>query len=76
LTRTGTNDDIDAVVARQEARFLERQQARIAAGGFDADSATNRKTLAALIHTLNDDDIATLTRVAEGLALRHRPLPE
>ncbi|MEZ5175423.1 MAG: helix-turn-helix domain-containing protein [Acidimicrobiia bacterium] len=72
LDRVAADDSIDALVAQQERRFLERQQARVAAGGFGADSAADRRKLASLITSLDDDDIATLARVAEGLVLRRR----
>lgn len=62
----------DADFSDQEQRFADRLHARVAAGGFGASSVGDRQALASFITSLDDEDIATLTRVAEGLVLRRK----
>ncbi len=62
----------DADFSDQEQRFADRLDARVAARGFGASSVGDRQALASFITSLDDEDIATLTRVAEGLALRRK----
>lgn len=61
-------DEVIDVIETQEERFRRRQNERLLARG-SAMSST-RRALLALVDTLSDQDIAVLTRVAEGLAAR------
>jgi len=71
---TTDSDGVDTLIEQQEQRFFARQQARMATRAVTASSIADRRTLFGLVNSLSDDDVATLTRVAEGLMLR-RTLP-
>lgn len=64
-------DEVVEIIERQEQRFRERQEARLAAQAPPSTIET-RRLLLALANTLDDADLVTLTKVAQGLAaLRH-----
>jgi hypothetical protein len=63
------------IIERQEQRFRERQETRLADRGTP-NTIEIRKLLLALANTLDDDDLVTLTKVAQGLtALRQNLEP-
>jgi transcriptional regulator with XRE-family HTH domain len=63
-------DEVIDIIERQEQRFRERQEARLADRGAP-NTIETRKLLLALANALDDDDLVTLTKVAQGLtALR------
>jgi transcriptional regulator with XRE-family HTH domain len=59
-------DEVIDIIERQEQRFRERQEVRLADRGTPSTIET-RKLLLALANTLDDDDLVILTRVAQGL---------
>jgi transcriptional regulator with XRE-family HTH domain len=61
-----TDEAID-IIERQEQRFRERQDARLADRGAPKTVET-RRLLLTLANTLDDADLVTLTKVAQGLA--------
>ncbi len=64
-------DEVMDIIERQEQRFRERQEARLA-GQAPPSTIETRRLLLALANTLDDADLVTLTKVAQGLtALRH-----
>jgi transcriptional regulator with XRE-family HTH domain len=68
-------DEVLDIIERQEQRFRERQEARIAAQGSPSSIET-RRLLLALANTLDDADLVTLTKVAQGLAMLRQSLDE
>lgn len=64
-------DEMMDLIERQEQRFRERQEVRLA--GQAAPSAIEtRRLLLTLANSLDEADLVTLTKVAQGLtALRH-----
>lgn len=68
-------DEVMDIIERQEQRFRERQDARIAAQGSPSSIET-RRLLLALANTLDDADIVLLTKVAQGLAMLRQSLDE
>jgi transcriptional regulator with XRE-family HTH domain len=59
-------DEMMEIIERQEQRFKQRQDARLADQGSPSAIET-RKLLLALANTLDDDDLVILTRIAQGL---------
>jgi transcriptional regulator with XRE-family HTH domain len=59
-------DEVIEIIERQEQRFRERQEVRLADRG-SPNTIETRKLLLALANTLDDDDLVILTRVAQGL---------
>jgi transcriptional regulator with XRE-family HTH domain len=59
-------DDVMEIIERQEQRFRERQGERFAGRGTP-NTIETRRLLLALANTLDDDDLVTLTKVAQGL---------
>jgi transcriptional regulator with XRE-family HTH domain len=68
-------DEVMDIIERQEQRFRERQEARIASQGSPSSIET-RRLLLALANTLDDADLVTLTKVAQGLAMLRQSLDE
>jgi transcriptional regulator with XRE-family HTH domain len=68
-------DEVIDIIERQEQRFRERQAVRLADRGTP-NTIETRKLLLTLANTLDDDDLFTLTKVAQGLtALRQNLEP-
>jgi len=59
-------DEVIDIIERQEQRFRERQEARLADRGTPSAIET-RRLLLTLANNLDDDDLVTLTKVAQGL---------
>ena len=59
-------DEVMEIIERQEQRFRERQGERFAGRGTP-NTIETRRLLLALANTLDDDDLVTLTKVAQGL---------
>ena len=59
-------DEAIAIIDRQERRFRERQDARLADRGTP-NTLETRRLLLTLANNLDDDDLVTLTKVAQGL---------
>ncbi len=69
-------DEVMDIIERQEQRFRERQEARLAERGTPSTLETRRLLLVALANTLDDADLVTLTKVAQGLAALRQSLDE
>lgn len=69
----GDTDDVVNIIDRQEQRFQERQVSRLSHHPA-ASSLQARRELLSLVNTLDDADIQTLTRIAQGLAVLRRSL--
>jgi transcriptional regulator with XRE-family HTH domain len=68
-------DEMMDIIERQEQRFRERQGVRLAGRGT-ANTIETRRLLLTLANTLDDADLVTLTKVAQGLtALRQNLEP-
>jgi transcriptional regulator with XRE-family HTH domain len=68
-------DEVIDIIERQEQRFRERQEARLADRGTPSAIET-RRLLLTLANTLDDADLVTLAKVAQGLtALRQNLEP-
>ena len=68
-------DEVMDIIERQERRFHERQDARLAAQAPPSTIET-RRLLLALANTLDDADLVTLAKVAQGLTALRRSLNE
>ena len=68
-------DEVIDIIERQEQRFRERQEARLA-GQVPPSTIETRRLLLALANTLDDADLVTLTKVAQGLAALRQKLDE
>jgi transcriptional regulator with XRE-family HTH domain len=68
-------DEMMEIIERQEQRFRERQDARLADRG-SPNTIETRRLLLALANTLDDDDLITLARVAQGLTALKQNLEE
>jgi transcriptional regulator with XRE-family HTH domain len=68
-------DEVMDIIERQEQRFRERQEARLA-GQAPPSTIETRRLLLALANTLDDADLVTLTKVAQGLVALRRTLDE
>ena len=68
-------DEMMEIIERQEQRFRERQDARLADRGSPSTIET-RRLLLALANTLDEDDLVTLARVAQGLTALKQNLEE
>ena len=60
-------DEVMEIIERQEQRFRERQDERLADRGITPNIIETRRLLLALATTLDDDDLVTLTKVAQAL---------
>jgi len=68
-------DEMMEIIERQEQRFRERQDARLADRGTP-NTIETRRLLLALANALDDEDLVTLAKVAQGLtALRQKLEP-
>lgn len=68
-------DEVMDIIERQEQRFRERQEARLSAQA-SPNSIETRRVLLALANTLDDADLVTLTKVAQGLVALRQTLDE
>jgi transcriptional regulator with XRE-family HTH domain len=68
-------DEVVDIIERQEQRFRERQEARLT-GRVTPSTIETRRLLLALANTLDDADLETLTKVAQGLAALRNTLNE
>ncbi len=68
-------DEVIDIIERQEQRFRERQEARLA-GQVPPSTIETRRLLLALANTLDDADLVTLTKVAQGLAALRQKLDD
>ena len=80
IERTTSSDDtltdeVIDIIERQEQRFRERQEARLA-GQAPPSTIETRRLLLALANTLDDADLVTLTKVAQGLVALRQTLDE
>ena len=80
IERTTSSDDtltdeVIDIIERQEQRFRERQEARLA-GQAPPSTIETRRLLLALANTLDDADLVTLTKVAHGLVALRQTLDE
>ena len=66
-------DEVMDIIERQEQRFRERLEARVATHGSPSSTET-RRLLLSLANTLDESDLVTLTKVAQGLALLRESL--
>jgi transcriptional regulator with XRE-family HTH domain len=68
-------DEVMDIIERQEQRFRARQEARLTEHGGPSAVET-RRLLLSLANTLDDADLVTLTKVAQGLAALRQSLDE
>ena len=68
-------DEVMDIIERQEQRFRGRQEARLSAQA-STNSIETRRVLLALANTLDDADLVTLTKVAQGLVALRQTLDE
>ena len=68
-------DEMMDIIERQEQRFRERQEVRLA-GQATPSAIETRRLLLALANSLDDADLVTLTKVAQGLNAHRHSLNE